>query len=259
MSTKPRIVIPDTVLARPPRFFDRAIAVDCDEVLVQFGARANEHVNRQRAVYGQDPVDLLASETYYYHGDPRVGLSAEEEGEAIKQLALATRGGMGSLVFYKDAVEAIARLRAACIQPFVMTHVPSALDTSGAHEQRYGWGTGQEARTTQLQQAGIIRDSEDLIFCRAADKPKLMLDGIYRIPLLVDDRPSTLVSARWDYGLIAVGVRTKDTRYNQADFPGVTWFDSLAAAVPEIKRVFAELKRRQLLGSSPHIKGRECR
>lgn len=254
MSAKLEIEIPETVLARPPGFFDAAVAVDADEVLVKFGERAHRHVNRERKSYGQPSVDVLASATYFYHGDPRVGLSADEEGEVIRSLALATHGGMGTLEFYPGAPQAIRALRQAGIQPFVVTHVPSALDT-GVHEQRYGWGTAQEGRIAQLKQAGIARDSEDVIFCRAAEKPGLMLDGIYRIPLLVDDRPSTLVSARWDYGLIAVGVRTKNTRYNRGCFEGITWFDSLQSAVPEIKRVFAQLARRGLLGSSPHIKG----
>jgi hypothetical protein len=258
---KPRIQIeiPETVLARPEEFWDPTVAVDADEVLVRFIGQAERHINARRQAHGQRPADLCATQTYFFHGDPRVGLTAAEEAEAIKQLALATQGGMGSLEFYNGAVGAMKSLRASGIQPFVMTHVPSALDTSGAHEQRYGWGSAQAGRTEQFMQAGIIRDAEDLIFCRAAEKPAVMLDGIYHIPLLVDDRPSTLVSARWDYGLIAVGVRTAATRYNQGAFEGITWFDSLADAVPEIKRVFAELSRRHLIGTAPHIKRRETK
>ena len=56
----------------------------------------------------------------------------------------------------------------------------------------------------------------------------------------------------------AVGIRSAQTGYNQGAFEDVTWFDSFAAAVPAIQEVFAELERRDLLGSSPHIKEAGC-
>lgn len=258
MRKSSKIIIPPTVLSRPRGFWDRALAVDADEVLVRFGARVNDHINRSRRSHGQAPLDVLRSKTYYFHADPSVGLSKEEEGEVIRQVALATQGGMGTLEFYDGAVDAMKTLRASCIQPFVLTNVPNALENSPAHEQRYGWGTAQAARTEQLRAAGAIRDSEDVIFCAAADKPRWMLERMYHLPLLVDDRPSTLISARWDYGLIAVGIRSAQTGYNQGAFEDVTWFDSFAAAVPAIQEVFAELERRDLLGSSPHIKEAGC-
>ncbi len=258
MSSKGKIEIPPTVLDRPKKFWDRGVGVDCDQVIVDFNGRVSEYVSARRARFGGKPVDVTKSRTYYYFADPRVGLGENEEGEALKELYLATQGGMGELKFYDTARQAIREIASHCIQPYIITSVPNALEASGASEQRYGWGTAQDLRIRQFFDAGLIRDSQDVIFCSAAEKPRFMLKGVYHIPLLVDDRPSTLVSARWDYGLIAVGIRSKQTLYNQGQFEGITWFESLADAVPSILEVYEELERRELLGRSAHMKGSDC-
>ena len=67
------------------------------------------------------------------------------------------------------------------------------------------------------------------------------------IPVIVDDRPSTLVSARWDYGLIAIGIRKPGTNYNQGNYPGIVWFSSLAAALPSLKQLYDTLEANKLI------------
>lgn len=119
--------------------------------------------------------------------------------------------------------------------------------------QSYGWGTAREGRTTQFLNAGVVLSADHVIFCEAHAKPIFMLDKLLlRIPVLVDDRASTLVSARKDHGLIAVGIEGSRTLRlpkgkGLVDRYGVVWFNSLSSAMPAIMEAFAQLQALGLL------------
>ena len=255
METQLRIPIPRTILERRPGFWDPAVAVDFDGTVAEFDALMENYVNQRRLSRSiRSSVQLRHSGTYYFYRDPGTRLDKTECGECLREIAQASKGGMGQQEFYPGARKALKVLKQNGVHPFIMTQVPGALDTSEAHDQRQSWGTAQKLREKQLMDEGLISVPEDVIFCSAHEKPFWMLDKGYHIPLLVDDRVSTLVSASRDHGLIAVGIRTSTTRHNQGEYEGIVWFRSLAQAVPAIKQIFVELQDRCLLSKSTHIK-----
>ncbi len=246
---KTEIVIPKNVLRKPARFWDATAAIDVDEVVLKFTAGLQGYVQKALDNEGTGrKVNLLASTTYYYHADPETGLTRDEEGFYIREF-FASRE-FGSLAFCDGAKQGIAVLKKSGIQPLFITNVPGAMDTSGDQHQPYSWGTAQRLRLKQLSEAGLVSVPEDVIFCSAHRKPVEMTEKLLRVPILVDDRPSTLVTASEDYGLIAIGIRTNQTRYNQRNHEGIVWFNSLAEAVPYIRAIFKKLAQLGLLKTS---------
>ncbi len=247
------IPIPDVMRDQGAGFFDRILACDADGVLVNFDARVQEHANASSSVNKAKKFSLSNSRTYYYHRDPATGLSKSEMGRIFRELMGKTKGGIGDLEFYDGAIDAIKKARRAGIGTRVLTNLPGAMDPSPDAGQSYGWGTPRQLRKGQFLHADIVTEEDHVIFCEAHEKPTFMLDRILlRIPLLIDDRASTLVSAARDHGLIAVGVESSRTLKlpkgkGLLDQHGVVWFNSLTAAMPAVIEVFAEMQKLGLL------------
>lgn len=245
------IPIPDVMRELGPRYFDSIVACDADGVLVNFDSYAQRHASASlppgRTCY------LTHSRTYFHHRDPATGVSRDEMGRLLRELMGRTRGGMGELPFYPGAIEAIQEARTAGIGTRVLTSLPGAHDSSPDGGQSYGWGTAREGRTRQFLNAGIVKSADHVIFCDAHVKPIFMLDKlIWRIPVLIDDRASTLVSARNDHGLIAVGIASaRPLRLPKGkgliDPYGVVWYNSLQSAMPAIIQVYAAMQALGLL------------
>ncbi len=251
-----KIPIPDVVREQGAGYFDSILGCDADGVLVDFDSRVQEHVGvittgRQR------PINVKNSRTYFYHRDPATGLSKAQMGQVFRDLMGKTKGGIGDLQFYKGAVEAIKKARAAGIETHILTSLPGALDSSPDSGQSYGWGTPRQMRVQQFLKAGVITEEDNIIFCSAHDKPDFMLDRILlHIPVLVDDRASVLVNASKDHGLIAVGIESSRTltlpeHYALLDRYGVVWFNSLKDAMPAIIKAYAKMRSLGLLRRMP--------
>jgi hypothetical protein len=236
------IPIPDSVMMRPKGYWDRKVALDADEVLLKYLAALEEHIRSNWKRNNIDRVvDLKGSDHYYLHANPaRTGLTREEAGFFMREFAQKTRGGFGDLEFYPGAIQAVMQLWQHRIHPLVITDVPDGLQTSADNHQPHGWSTGRAAREAQLLSVGIIRTKDDIIFCEAHRKPSEMVDGLHRIPILVDDRKSTLMLAQ-ERGLIAIGIRRPELRYNHGDCEGIIWFESLEEAIEPILDVFRRL------------------
>lgn len=241
-SNKKVIPIPDSVWQRPAGYWDAIVALDADEVLVRYLDGLEGHIRSVWATNGiQRTVNLKESPAYYLHANPKVtGINRDEAGFFARDFALKTKGGFGCLEFYHGAVEAVHKLRGAGIRPMVFTDVPDGMQTSGDNFQAYGWSTARSQREAQFLQHGVIASPDDIVFCEWHRKPTEMTERIYRIPVLVDDKPSTLVLAR-ERGLIPVGIRTAETLYNQGEYEGIVWFDSLAEAYEAIVDVYKRL------------------
>lgn len=249
------IPIPDVMRELGPRYFDRTIACDADGVLVDFDSYAQRHASA--TMPKGRTCQLTRSRTYFHHRDPATGVSKDEMGRVFRELMGRTKGGMGELDFYAGAIEAIQQARAAGIATRVLTSLPGAHDSSPDSGQSYGWGTAREGRTRQFLNAGVVLSADHLIFCDAHAKPIFMLDKLLRIPVLIDDRASTLVSARKDHGLIAVGIESSRTLRlpkgkGLMDRYGVVWFNSLRSAMPAIIQVFEEMQTLGLLRGQPN-------
>lgn len=237
---------------RGPGYFDPIIACDADGVLVDLQKRMEEHAAKMMG-NRRFPVNLSTSRTYFHHRDPGTRVSKDEIGNLMRELMNQTRGGIGDLEFYPGAVKAIKKARKAGISTRVLTSLPGAFDSSPDSGQSYGWGTARELRTEQFLAAGVIEEENHIAFCGAHEKPDWMLDRLLlHIPLLIDDRASTLISASVDHGLIAVGIESERTLILPAgkgllDRYGVTWFNSLSEAMPHIITVFNKMERKGLL------------
>ncbi|CAN5302905.1 hypothetical protein BH10CYA1_BH10CYA1_53430 [soil metagenome] len=241
------IPIPEVMRDQGARYFDLVLACDADGVLVDFDSRVQKHAT-ESLLRGNHHFKLKESRTYYYHRDPKTQLSKEQMGRLFRELMGRTKGGIGDLDFYEGAVDAIRKARKKGIEARVLTNLPGALDASPDAGQSYNWGTARQQRIQQFVKAGVVLEEDHVIFCEAHDKANVMLDKILlHIPLLVDDRASTLVSARADHGLIAVGIESSRTLKlpkgkGLIDRYGVVWFNSLQDAMPAIIEVFAELQ-----------------
>lgn len=233
-------------------YFDPIIACDADGVLVDLETRMEEHAAQMMGDM-RYPVNLATSRTYFHHRDPGTRISKDEIGHLLRELMNQTRGGIGDLDFYPGAIKAIKNARKAGISTRVLTSLPGAFDSSPDNGQSYAWGTARELRTQQFLTAGVIQEENHIVFCDAHEKPDWMLDRLLlHIPLLIDDRASTLISASVDHGLIAVGIESERTLTIPAgkgllDRYGVTWFNSLSQAMPHILTVFNKMERKGLL------------
>ena len=250
------IPIPDVVREQGQGYFDAILACDADGVLVDFDARVQAHATVTLST-NRSQFHLQDSRTYFYHRDPATGLSREQMGHVFRDLMGKTKGGIGDLEFYAGAIKAIKKARRAGIGIRVLTSVPGALDSSPDAGQSYGWGTSRELRTKQFLDTGIILEEDHIIFCAANEKPDVMLDKILlHIPLLIDDRASTLVSASRDNGLIAVGIESSRTLtlpkgHGLRDRYGVVWFNTLKDAMPHVIQAFYKMQSLGLLRGFP--------
>jgi hypothetical protein len=242
-------LVPDTVLLREDEYWEPAVGVDADEVLEDFGPELWAYIRgvfeRQRNKREINPEQVTI---YDAARDPRLGLSQNEFGQFLVQFILSGQGGMAGLNFYPGAVSAMKKLKAAGIQPIVVTATPGALDVSPDNEQPYYFGTAQELRRNRFQSAGIV-GPHDIEWTGLFQKGSYLAKN--RIPLLIDDHPGVAVIIARHFGLAAFMIQNENTRYNHGVYaPGVTAFPSLEAAYPAIIDFFETLRLQNKLRRS---------
>jgi len=242
-------LVPSTVLLAPDEYWEPKVGVDADEVIEAFGPALWHYIRSifetQRAKREIHPEFV----TIYDAGrDPRLGLSQTEYSRFLVDFVLSGQGGMAGLKFYPGAVEALRNLRAAGIEPTIITATPGALDISPDNEQPYYFGTARELRRNRFEQAGIV-NPHNIEFASFMEKGGFMARE--RIPLIIDDHPGVGVFITRHYGLGAFMIQNENTPYNHGvHSPGMTAFSSLAEAYPWIIEYFDTLRQQNKLRRS---------
>jgi hypothetical protein len=242
-------LVPDTVLLKEDEYWEPCVAVDADEVIEAFGPALWQYIRnifeRQRVRREINPEAV----TIYDAGrDPRLGLSQTEYNRFLVDFVLSGQGGMAGLKFYPGAVEALKNLRAAGIEPVIITATPGALDASPDNEQPYYFGTARELRRNRFEQAGIV-NPHNIEFASLFEKGGFMAKN--RIPLIIDDHPAVAIILARHFGMGAFMIQNENTPYNHGVFaPGVSAFPSLVEAYPHIIEFFDTLRQQNKLRRS---------
>jgi len=236
------IPIPDVMIAHPRGFYDNVIALDGDEVLFAFNDAFEAHARQLEL-----SVRAQKSETYIFHRDPATGVTQSQTGAIMRGL-MSTIGGVE---FIEGAIDAVKSARGQNIGIRVLTALFAARNPSSEGGQDVDSARG--LRTKQLLDAGVVAQEDHVLYCEAHLKPVAMLYHGLHIPVLVDDRESTLISVTADYGLIAIGIDSR-RRHNipdgkgKMDDYGVVWFKTLYQATPFILDLYARMQSLKLIG-----------
>lgn len=235
---RPTFTVSRTLLDVPDSWWFPLLTLDVDGCLLEWREDFCRFVNNIWESTGiKRRLDPASMTIFYFGNDPRSGMTEREFGTMFKRFAEQSVGGFDSLAVIAGVIDAVRQIREAGIKPLIMTDVPGALDLA-ADGFFNANGYAQQQRRKQLLKLGIVDSVEDVLFVRGQGKAARMLQE--RSPAAVEDRFSTAAMMASDYGLQCYLMAQP---YNQGmACPGVVRYDNLAAAVPDILRLFDTLE-----------------
>lgn len=185
------------------------------------------------------PVDANHSDIYFLGHGATSGISNAEFNQLFYQFVKRAPGGYGDLKPYPGVIESLQSLREAGLNVRIATWTPGPFELSPANQTVYGTGIAQAETIALIQRLGLPVEDDDIVFVSGREKPMEMTCKLVRSPLLIEDSPSTAVSAARDYGLCSFLI---EQPYNKGVYcPGVTSFKSFAEATPYILQLFESL------------------
>lgn len=232
-------LVPATVLAREPGYFQKTLVCDLHGVIVDFLTPFLSFVSRKLGrKLGSRHVRL-----YRHWQDPLAGLSPVEFQEQFEQFLPLAVGGYGDLKPYPGAIEGLKAIHRKGVRIMIWTWTPGVTDSISPAGSHLGVGTAQAVTRRLIEQLKLpVNCQQDLVFMSPAQKPVEMARR--HIPLIWDDNPTTAIETASGFGL---GCFMPAHSYNRSIWcPGVTRLDHNSLAGATLK-YFERLAARQLL------------
>ncbi len=228
-------LVPPNLLSMPQGYWDPIVYVDFHGTLVDWLTPFCQFV---QTVLNR-PVSANQSDIYFLGHSATFGISPSEFNQLFYQFVKRAPGGYGDLEPYPGVIESLLALRDAGLNIRIATWTPGPFELSPANQTVYGSGVAQSETIALIRRLGLPVEDDDIVFVSGRDKPTEMTCKLVRSPLLVEDSPSTAVSAARDYGLCSFLI---EQPYNKGVYcPGITSFKSFAEAAPSILVLFETL------------------
>lgn len=227
-------LVPPNLLLMPKEYFDWAVDIDLHGTIVDWTTPFCRFASAQL----KRDINPSSMTVYFPGYDARSGMNNAEFNALFYHFVRV--GGYGDLCAYAGAVDALHQLNLAGFHLRISTWTPGPFELSRHSGRAFGSGRAQEATLALVRQLNLPIEEGDVQFVHGREKPFNMLEKARKIPLLIDDSPSTAVSTVSEYGAACFLI---DQPYNRTlKCQGITRFASLAEAAPKVVEFFSTLE-----------------